>query len=70
MKISLKDGPPYGTKVKVSSIDEEGIKEVFDDFIGEFVGVSLNPRYGREIEWKVSNGTIIWTVHPFQVEIL
>jgi hypothetical protein len=68
----MENPPAYCTKVKVSGVDEMGHKELFNDFIGEFIAVSKNPRWGRNAEWLISNteGHSIYGVHPSQVSLI
>lgn len=53
----------YLEKVQVSGVDELGIKELFDDFIGEFIAV-------HDGKYLVSDGAVIRSVHPSQVSRL
>jgi hypothetical protein len=50
----------YLEHVKVRGVDKDGHKELFDDFVGEY----LHTVNGKII---VSDGFSVWTVDPVQV---
>lgn len=54
--------PKYNEKVFVSGVDEDGIKELFDDFCGEFICID------KEGRWVVSDGASIHHIHASRVK--